>query len=132
MSWFRLRDFPAPYITALLAGLLVVALIAWHRGPEGPHSTVAKVPRTRAKLFDGHCVFAADIELGSTWGRFAFARRYLDVRDALIEVLRTKSRYMVSSRTAREALRTQMVAAVNRVLGNGRATRFEFTEFQLL
>lgn len=128
----RLGDLPAPYVTALLAALVLVALIAWARGIGGDNASVAKVPRTRARLFDGQCIFAADIELASVWGRVAFASRYPQVRNALIDVLRTKSRYMVNTTTAREALRGQMRAAVNRVIGDGCAKRFEFTEFRLL
>lgn len=132
MRRLRLEDLPAPYVTAVSAALLLVALVAWSRGFGGDGGTMATVPRTRARLFDGQCVFAADIELASVWGRLAFASRYPQVRNALIEVLRTKSRYMVNTQPAREALRGQMTAAVNRVIGDGRARRFEFTEFRLL
>ena len=128
----RVRDLPAPYVTALLLCLLVLAVVTWSRGGGGQGTNVAKVSRTRAKLYDGQCVFAADVELRSGWGQLAFARHYLDVRDAMVDVLRTKSRYMVSSGAARESLRWQLVAAVNGVIGDGRATRLQFTEFRLL
>jgi len=39
---------------------------------------------------------------------------------------------MVSTSTAREALRHQMVSAGNGVIGSGRATEIRFTEFELL
>jgi flagellar basal body-associated protein FliL len=53
------------------------------------------------------------------------------VRQALVAILRTKSRYMVSNPTAREALRRQMVREVNRVLDEPVADELEFTEFVL-
>jgi hypothetical protein len=54
-----------------------------------------------------------------------------DVRAALIELLRSKSRYMVKAPAPRaEALRYQMVAAVNGVIGSGSATEIRLTEFE--
>jgi flagellar basal body-associated protein FliL len=134
MQFGRVRDLPAPIVTALLLTLVVVAVTTWYHGlgDEDAGPPMARVTRTRAKLFDGQVIFTADIELSGRWGSFAFARHYLDVRDAMVDVLHTKSRYMVNSTLAREALRRQMLDAVNRVIGDGLATRLHFREFLFL
>ena len=65
-------------------------------------------------------------------GEWAFERRQTEVRQALVAILRTKSRYMVSNPTAREALRRQMLREVNRVMDDAAfADEFLFTEFVL-
>ena len=122
---------PAPYATAALAVLVLIALVSWaHRAPSGPD--VARVDRTRAKLFDGMCEFSADVELRGRFGTFFFQRDYLQIRDAMIALLRTKSEYMVRTTQAREALRSQMRDTVNRVVGREIAADLRFTRFALL
>jgi hypothetical protein len=129
----KLRDLPAPIVTGSLVVLLVLAVCTWGWRPGGGSGPdTVHVSRTRAKLFDGACVFAADVQLDGTFGRFTFGRHYLDIRDALIDVLRTKPEYMVRTALARESLRLQMAEAVNRVAGRRIATDLRFTEFRTL
>ena len=74
-----------------------------------PASRVAHIGRTRAALNDGLCTFAARSRLRPD-AHWAFERRQGEVRQALVAILRTKSRYMVSNPTAREALRRRCCA----------------------
>jgi hypothetical protein len=129
-----LRRLPAPILTTSLLLLATVAILFWGRTTQVASApNMAQIPRTHATLSDGgDCEFAADIQLADRWSGFAFSMHEGAVRDALIELLRSKSRYMVSTSTAREALRYQMVSAVNGVIGSGRATEIRFTEFDLL
>ena len=121
----------APVVSTALVALLVVAVVFWRQ--EGrPAPQVARLSKLQAKLNDGECEFSADIELAGRWARFSFGMRESSVRSALIDVLRAKSRYMVSSSTAREALRHEMLGAVNGVIGNGRATDLRLPLFDLL
>jgi flagellar basal body-associated protein FliL len=121
----------APLVSSALVTLLVVAVAFWrHEGR--PPTQVARLSNLQAKLNDGECEFSADIELAGRWARFSFGMRESSVRSALIDVLRSKSRYMVSSRTAREALRNEMLGAVNGVIGDGRATDLRLPLFDLL
>lgn len=118
-------------MSSALAALLVVAVVFW-RQESRPAPQVARLSKLQAKLNDGECEFSADIELESRWARFSFGMRESSVRSALIDVLRSKSRYMVSSSTAREALRHEMLGAVNGVIGDGRATDLRLPTFDLL
>jgi hypothetical protein len=130
----RIRNVPAPVVTALLLVLAVVAVTGWGwrwtATPGAP--TVARVGRTKAKMFDGTCVFAAEVELRGTLSGMTFSRNYLAIKDALVELMRTKSEYMVRSSVARESLRSQMVQVVNRVAGREIAGEMRFSEFLLL
>ena len=85
--------------------------------------------RTKAKLNDGVCIFAADVKLRSRWAGFTFSRKYLEIKSAMVTLLRSKSAYMVSSESSREALRLQMLAEVNRVGGSKIAEGVTFSEF---
>ena len=121
----------APLVSSALVALLVVAAVFW-RQEARPAPQVARLSKLQAKLNDGECEFSADIELAGRWARFSFGMRESSVRSALIDVLRAKSRYMVSSSTAREALRHEMLGAVNGVIGDGRATDLRLPLFDLL
>jgi hypothetical protein len=130
----RIRNIPAPVVTALLVILAIVAVTGWGwrwtAVPGAP--AVAKVGRTKAKMFDGTCVFSAEVELRGTMSGMTFSRNYLAIKDALVELMRTKSEYMVRSSIARESLRSQMVQVVNRVVGREIAGELRFSEFLLL
>jgi hypothetical protein len=129
-----LRRLPSPILTTSLLLLATVAILFWGRTTQVASTpNVAQIPRTHATLANGEeCEFAAEVQLAGRWSGFAFSLREGAVRAALIELLRSKSRYMVSTSTAREALRYQMVSAVNGVIGSGRATAIRFTAFELL
>jgi hypothetical protein len=122
---------PGPIAWTAIALVAAVALAYWGQRPGvGPgDGHVARVARTRAPLFDGGCVFAADVQLNGGWSDLAFERNYLDIKKALVDLMRTKSRYMVSSPVARESLRMQMVAEVNRVAGRPIARELQFSQF---
>jgi hypothetical protein len=128
----RWRQFVAPLVTALVLLLLGVAFWGQQKGSGGA-ATVAQIARTRAQLADGaDCEFTADVRLTDRWSGFAFSFRKEAVRTALIALLREKSEYMVNSQQSREALRYQMLATVNRIIGSGRATDFCITAFEVL
>ena len=129
----RSRRLPAPLLTTSLLFLGSLAVVFWGRTTQVAGApSMATIPRTHATLADGECEFAAEVELVDRWSGFAFSRHENAVREKLIDLLHSKSRYMVSTTTAREALRYQMVSAVNGVIGAGRATEIRFTEFELL
>ena len=92
---------------------------------------VAYIPRTRVELNDATCTFTTAVTLRAGADPAAFEVRQAEVRNALVAILRTKSRYMVSSATAREAVRRQMLREVNRVLDGPVADELQFTEFVL-
>jgi hypothetical protein len=128
-----LRRVPAPILSAILLVLLAIAIAFWdQRSDRGAEANIAQISRTRAELYDGDCEFSADVHLASRWSRFAFSMQQQTVRTALIALLRTKSVYMVDSSPAREAVRHQMLTAVNAVIGAGRATDLRFKTFELL
>lgn len=120
-----------PLIAASVITLILTIVGFWGYATQGPPgSRVAHIGRTRAVLNDGLCTFAAAVRLRSD-AQWTFERRQGEVRQALVEVLRTKSRYMVSNPTAREALRMQMLREVNRVMAAPVADELRFTEFVL-
>lgn len=128
----RWRQFTAPLVTA---GVLIVLAGAFWGPQSGSSATpaVGQIARTRAQLSNGAgCEFAADVQLTSRWSSFAFSMRKEAIRQAFVALLRTKSEYMVDSRTSREALRYQMLDVVNSLIGSGRATDLCFTAFELL
>jgi hypothetical protein len=132
-AWEGLRRMPAPISTSILVVLLAIAIAFWREGNAGTKGgTVAQISRTRAELVDGDCEFAADVELTGRWDSIAFSMRRQAIRTALLALLRTKSVYMVDSNPSREALRSQMLSAVNQLIGNGRARDFRFTAFEIL
>jgi hypothetical protein len=128
----RWRQFTAPLVTAIV--LILLAAGFWgQQKRSGDTTTVAQIARMRATLADGaDCEFSADVRLTSRWSGFAFSLHKETVRTELVALLRQKSEYMVNSVQAREALRYQMLAAVNRIIGNGRATDLCFTAFEFL
>jgi flagellar basal body-associated protein FliL len=121
----------APGVTAALLLLLVIAVVFWRSEPR-PTTHVARLKNLQAKLNDGDCEFTADIELSGTLGRVAFGMRETTVRSTLVALMRSKSRYMVRTSTARESLRYEMLAAVNGVIGSGRATAVRLPRFEVL
>ena len=112
--------------------LVVLTVAFWRQESSRPVTQVARLARMQAKLNDGECERSADVQLAGRWARFSFGMRESSVRSALIDVLRSKSRYMVSSSTARESLRHEMLGAVNGVIGQGRATDLRLPLFDLL
>ena len=131
----RLGDYPAVVVTVVVLLLLGAIGLASQRSAstQGGDAIVAQISRTRAQLSGGtDCEFSADVTLAGRWSSFAFSMRREAIRAALVALLRTKSPYMVDSRPSREALRYQMLAAVNAVIGSGRATNLCFTAFELL
>lgn len=126
----RVRSAPA--VSSAVVVLVVLTIAFWRQESSRPATQVARLPRMQAKLNDGECEFSAEVELAGRWARFSFGMRESSVRSALIDVLRTKSRYMVSSSTAREALRHEMLGAVNGVIGQGCATNLRLPLFDLM
>lgn len=125
------RQLP-PLIAASVVTLILTIVVFWGQAAHDANaSRVATIARTRATLNDGLCTFAAAVTLRPDADAWKFERREGQVRDALVAVLRTKSRYMVSNPTAREALRRQMLREVNRVLDAPVADELRFTEFVL-
>ena len=126
------RKIP-PLIAASVVTMLFTIVGFWGYATHGDGRTsrIAHIARTRAALNDGLCTFAAAVTLRPHADQWAFERRQGEVREALVAVLRTKSRYMVSNPTAREALRRQMLREVNRVMDEPVADEFRFTEFVL-
>lgn len=112
--------------------LLTVMVVFWRQDRHPPRATVT-LSMLQAKLNDGvQCEFTADIELAGRFGRFVFGLRENTVRAMLIDIVRAKSRYMVSTSTARESLRHEMLKAVNGVMGEGSATAVRLSRFELL
>jgi hypothetical protein len=121
-----------PSIWAGIVILLVTIIAFWGYATRDANAArIAHISRTRAVLNDATCTFAASVRLLPAANQWAFERRQAEVREALVAILRTKSRYMVSNPTAREALRSQMLRAVNRVMDEPFADEFRFTEFVL-
>jgi len=128
-------DYPAPLATGAVAVLVVIALAfaGFRPGVTAPNGRpLARIGKTQARLADGACEFAADVELDGRFSRYVFSSNYLSIRSALRDLMRTKRVYMVDSPTARQALRYQMVREVNRVVGRRVAADLRFTEFELL
>jgi hypothetical protein len=128
-----LRRIPAPVATTALLLLLATMIAFWGRGPgSGPANLrTATIRNMRARLADGACVFTAAIQLRSLWDQWAFSRNRLEVRAAFARLLRTKSRYMVKTPVARQALRAQMAWEVNRVASRQIAERVDLPEFEV-
>ena len=127
LGWFR----SAPGVTAAVVVLVVLAVAFW-RADSRPSLPVARLTNLQATLRDGaECRFSADVVLTGRWARIAFGFHESAIRGALVEVVRTRSRYMVSSGPARESLRTEMLQAVNGLLGPGRASSVRVPEFEL-
>jgi hypothetical protein len=121
-----------PLIAASVVTLVLTIVGFWgYATHDARAARIAHISRTRAVLNDGSCTFAAAVTLRPQADPWAFERRQGEVREALVAILRTKSRYMVSNPTAREALRMQMLREVNRVMSAPIADELRFTEFVL-
>lgn len=119
-----------PLIAASVVTLVLTIVGFWGWVATAP-GTVAHITRMQAKLNDASCVFSADVVLRNRADEWEFERKQVQVRAAIVDLLRTKSRYMVSSAVAREALRLQMLREVNRVMAEPAARELQFTEFVL-
>jgi hypothetical protein len=127
MGWIR----SAPGVTAAVVLLVLLAAAYW-RADTRPSTPVARLANLQATLRDGaECRFSADVVLTGRWARFAFDFRESAIRGALVEVVGTRSRYMVNTGPARESLRSEMLRAVNGVIGRGRAASVRLPEFEL-
>ena len=125
------RKIP-PLVVASVLGLVLTIAGFWGRATDDARaSRIAHITRTHAVLNDGVCTFAAAVTLRPDADAWKFERRQEAVRDALVAILRTKSRYMVSNATAREALTLQMLREVNRVMDEPVADELRLTEFVL-
>ena len=126
------RLLPAPLrgVSAVLLAMTLVGAWAYTTaGAEGPR--VAQLARTRATLNDGLCAFSVAVHVHDAAVARTIDRRQSEIRGTLVALLRTKSRYMVSNPTAREALRVQMLREVNRVMEFDAADEVRITEFIL-
>jgi flagellar basal body-associated protein FliL len=125
------RKIP-PLIAASVVTLVLTIVGFWgYATHDARASRIAHITRARAVMNDATCTFSAAVTLRPQVDQWTFERRQGEVRDALIALLRTKSRYMVSNPTAREALRIQMLREVNRVMAAPVADELRFTEFVL-
>jgi flagellar basal body-associated protein FliL len=113
--------------------VLVLTIVGFwgYAARDAGASRVAQLGRVRAALNDAECTFNAAVTLRPAASAWAFERRQGELREALAAVVRTKSRYMVSTATAREALRRQMLREVNRVMAEPVADELRFTEFEI-
>jgi hypothetical protein len=125
------RKIP-PLVAASVVTLILTIVGFWgYATHDARASRIAHITRTRAVLNDGACTFSAAVTLRPQADQWSFERHQGEVREALVALLRTKSRYMVSNPTAREALRIQMLREVNRVMAEPVADELRFTEFVL-
>lgn len=125
------RKVPPLIATSVVALVLTIVGFWGHATHDARASRIAHIMHTRAPMSDGACTFSAAVTLRPDADQWAFERHQGELRQALVAVLRTKSRYMVSTSTAREALRTQMLREVNRVMDRPVADELRFTEFVL-
>jgi hypothetical protein len=128
-------NYPAPVATGAVAVLLLAALLfaGFRPGITAQNGRpLARITRTQARLADGACEFAADVELQGRFSRLVFSSNYVSIRTALKDLMRTKRVYMVDTPLARQSLRYQMVREVNRVVGRRVAADLRFTQFELL
>lgn len=121
-----------PLIAAsVLTMTLTIAGFWGHATHEANAARVAHLGRVRVEMHDGLCTFNAAVTLRPHASAWALERRQPAIRDALAALVRTKSRYMVSNATAREALRRQMLREVNRLMREPVADELRFIEFEL-
>jgi len=126
--------YPAPVATGAVVGLVVLApaCAGFRPGLDAPRGRpVARIGRTEARLADGACELAADVELQGRFGRWAFSSNDVSIRTALRDLLRTKRVYVVDTPLARQSLRYRMIREVNRVVGRRVAADLRFTRFEL-
>lgn len=121
-----------PLIAASMVVLMLTIVGFWgYATHDARAARVAHLGRVQVAMNDGLCTFNAAVTLRPDADTWAFERRQPILREALVAILRTKSRYMVSNPTAREALRRQMLREVNRVMAEPVADELRFTEFVL-
>src|SRR5262249_18039657 len=121
-----------PLVLATLALLAAIALGFVLRSSTGaPLVRTARLAKTRARLADGVCVFSTDVQLHSLWGQWAFARNQVEIRAGVMSLMKTKSRYMVDTPTARQALAWQVVRLVNNLTSTHTAERVAFPDFEV-
>lgn len=125
------RTLPRSIVLSILLLLLTIVGFWGYVRRDADAQRIAHIMRTRAVLNDATCTFAAAVTLLPDADEWAFERHQPEVRQALVALLKTKSRYMVSNPTAREALRIQMLREVNRVMARPTAEHLKFTEFVL-
>ncbi|MFN8544045.1 MAG: flagellar basal body-associated FliL family protein [Candidatus Binatia bacterium] len=126
----RLRRTVDP-VVALVILLAFVAVGFWgYVATTGPYP-VGKVERTRVKLSDGVVQFSANVELTGQIGQVEFNRHRLEIRDAFVNLLRSKSSYMIDNPVSREALQYQLMREVNRVASRRIARAITFPEFNV-
>ena len=113
--------------------VLVTAVIGfWGKRIDVPNGfTTARLSQTKAKMYDATCTFTADFHLDSPFHMGTFAYHSEAIRVEIVETMRTKSRYMVESPTARKGLQLQMANVANRVSGRRIATGVTFAQFVL-
>jgi flagellar basal body-associated protein FliL len=121
-----------PLMTAAIALLVGTMIGFWgYASIQSAGTPVEHIPHTRARLYDASCFFAAELTMRDRVAQWEYERKQTEVLNALVALLRTKSRYMVSTGPARDALRTQMVREVNRIVDAPVARELRFTEFTL-
>ena len=128
-----LRRIPAPLVTASVLALVITMVIFWgqRRGTAVTSLRTATVANVRADLADAGCIFTADVQLGSPWQQWTFARVRSDARRQFVTIMRNKRRYMVSNAVERQALGVEMAGAINRLAESDIAERVEFPKFEL-
>lgn len=133
MRLMSLRRIPAPVATTAILVLLVSMIVFWGRAARSGTAGLrtATIKHAEAQLTDGACMFTAAIQLRSLWDQWTFSQSRPEVRAAFVRLLRTKSRYMVRTEVARQALRMQMASEVNRLASRKIAERVDLPEFEV-
>ena len=125
------RRIPAPIATGAVVVLLVVMVLFWGQHGGGLGLRTATVANVRADLADSGCIFTADVQLGSAWQQWTFARVRSDARRQFVTIMRYKRRYMVQNAVERQALAAEMAGAINRLARADIAERVDFPRFEL-
>ncbi len=126
----RLRNLPAPYVTAALGLLAIVMAAGWGYEAGGADALrTARLERTRARMVDGTCLFTTAFRLHGVASRLVFARHQQEIRDAIVGLMRTKSRYMVQTEAARQGLAVQVRNLANYTVDGAIADGVSFPEF---
>jgi hypothetical protein len=126
-----MQDLSAPYVTAAIGVLLALMIAGWGWETTGGLLRSVSIEHTQAKMNDGTCVFTADFVLRDLRSRFAFARHQQEIRDALVGLMRTKSRYMVETPAARQGLAVQMRNLANYTVDRRIADAVSLPEFDI-
>ena len=132
-SWsMRRLSVPRFVVATVLSLLLAIAGFWGYQTAQTQGLDVARLSQTKAKMHDTTCVFVADFHLASALGQGLFAVHKEGIRAELIRVLRTKSKYMVESPSARKGLQLQMANVANRLAGRRIADKVTFDRFTLM